>query len=350
MHAYITVGCATTGGGKVVTGQNTFLIDGRAIACLGDQATCPTHKRIARIVSGCDPHMIINNKAAALANALLDCGCNCIPNQNLVVGDNGGGFNIATKSTDETVFYFNDPNQDNSLTDDKEEKKKTILCKPECLDEKIIFDTTPGPYTISIELWKFILRYEKYESKSYQPGDNNSGVTLGYGYDLGQQSEAQIRKDLTPYYTTTQIERLLVAQGKKGQVAKNLIAQLSDIIISQDKATQLVTTVKKRYAQYTVDIYPEIVGFHSHCQGVLLSLIFNRGNRLTDKKGELTRSHMRQIRDALKNGTSEQIPAILNAMSQLWNKTGPRGNSGVGDRRRHEAIWFERGLKCDCYK
>ncbi len=120
MHAYITVGCATTGGGKVVTGQNTFLIDGRAIACLGDQATCPTHKRIARIVSGCDPHMIINNKAAALANALLDCGCHCIPNQNLVVGDNGGGFNIAAGSTDEPVFYFNDPNI-NSLVAEKED-------------------------------------------------------------------------------------------------------------------------------------------------------------------------------------------------------------------------------------
>lgn len=120
MHAYITVGCATTGGGKVVTGQNTFLIDGRAIACLGDQATCPTHKRIARIVSGCDPHMIINNKAAALANALLDCGCHCIPNQNLVVGDNGGGFNIAAGGTDEPVFYFNDPNI-NSLVAEKED-------------------------------------------------------------------------------------------------------------------------------------------------------------------------------------------------------------------------------------
>jgi len=37
-------------------------------------------------------------------------------------------------------------------------------------------------------------------------------------------------------------------------------------------------------------------------------------------------------------------------MSKLWNKTGPKGNSGVGKRRRDEADIFEKGLKCDCYK
>jgi len=46
----------------------------------------------------------------------------------------------------------------------------------------------------------------------------------------------------------------------------------------------------------------------------------------------------------------EKIPDIFRDMSKLWNKTGPKGNSGVGKRRREEAEIFERGLKCDCYK
>lgn len=37
-------------------------------------------------------------------------------------------------------------------------------------------------------------------------------------------------------------------------------------------------------------------------------------------------------------------------MSKLWNKTGPKGNSGVGKRRREEANIFEKGLKCACYE
>ncbi|MDW5296320.1 PAAR domain-containing protein, partial [Acinetobacter baumannii] len=49
---YITIGCPTTGGGQVISGNSSFLIDGIAVACVGDKATCPTHKIVATIVSG----------------------------------------------------------------------------------------------------------------------------------------------------------------------------------------------------------------------------------------------------------------------------------------------------------
>ncbi|EPW9558147.1 PAAR domain-containing protein [Acinetobacter baumannii] len=87
---YITIGCPTTGGGQVISGNSMFLIDGIAIACVGDQATCPKHKVVATIVSG-DPHMQIFGKAAARVNDSLSCGCKLLPKQNLVVQDNGGG-------------------------------------------------------------------------------------------------------------------------------------------------------------------------------------------------------------------------------------------------------------------
>lgn len=59
---------------------------------------------------------------------------------------------------------------------------------------------------------------------------------------------------------------------------------------------------------------------------------------------------MRQIKDALDANTPEKIPNIFRDMSKLWNKTGSKGNSGVGKRRRDEADIFEKGLKCECYK
>jgi len=75
-----------------------FLIDGIAVACVGDKATCPTHKVVATIVSG-DPNMQIFGKAAARVNDSLSCGCKLLPQQNLVVQDNGGGAASSTKSS-----------------------------------------------------------------------------------------------------------------------------------------------------------------------------------------------------------------------------------------------------------
>lgn len=75
-----------------------FLIDGIAVACIGDKATCPTHKVVATIVSG-DPNMQIFGKAAARVNDSLSCGCKLLPQQNLVVQDNGGGASSAKSSS-----------------------------------------------------------------------------------------------------------------------------------------------------------------------------------------------------------------------------------------------------------
>lgn len=85
---YIVVGCPTTGGGQVLSGNSMFLIEGIAMACVGDKATCPKHNTVATIISG-DPHMQIFGKAAARVNDSLSCGCKLLPKQNLVVQDNG---------------------------------------------------------------------------------------------------------------------------------------------------------------------------------------------------------------------------------------------------------------------
>lgn len=87
---YITLGSPTTGGGKVISGQSSFLIEGKPIACVGDKATCLKHKCVSTIVSG-DNHMIVMGKPAAQHNSPLSCGCKCIGDQYLTVGDNGGG-------------------------------------------------------------------------------------------------------------------------------------------------------------------------------------------------------------------------------------------------------------------
>ena len=84
---YITIGCPTTGGGKVLTGDSSFLIEGIAVACVGDTASCPKHKTTATIVSG-DAHMQVMGKSVARVNDSLSCGCKLLPKQSSVVGNN----------------------------------------------------------------------------------------------------------------------------------------------------------------------------------------------------------------------------------------------------------------------
>lgn len=56
---------------------------------------------------------------------------------------------------------------------------------------------------------------------------------------------------------------------------------------------------------------------------------------------------MRQIQDAFNASTPEKIPDILRDMAKLW---AGKGLTGLVNRRKDEAKWFEKGLKCDCYK
>lgn len=113
---YIVVGCPTTGGGQVISGNSMFQVEGIPIACVGDKATCPKHKTVATIISG-DPHMQIFGKAAARVNDSLSCGCRLLPKQNLVVQDNGGsmgrGASVATATaTAQDSFVKENPDKE----------------------------------------------------------------------------------------------------------------------------------------------------------------------------------------------------------------------------------------------
>ncbi len=120
--AYIVVGCPTTGGGKVITGSNFFLIDGIPIACVGDTATCPKHQTVSTIITG-DPHMQVMGKMAARVNDSLSCGCKLLPKQNLVVQENSSS-PIAPKVTAMSTNILTTNNKSDSLLEDKKEIHK----------------------------------------------------------------------------------------------------------------------------------------------------------------------------------------------------------------------------------
>ena len=117
---------------------------------------------------------------------------------------------------------------------------------------------------------------------------------------------------------------------------------MSDITITKENAKRLAIVVKRRYAESVVSIYPEILKYHPHCQGSLLSLVYNRGSSL---KGS-SRQEMKDIQKSLEEDNASVVPSLIRSMKRLWNSSS---NRGLVTRRENEAKWFEKGVKCDCF-
>ncbi len=131
-----------------------------------------------------------------------------------------------------------------------------------------------GAYRVSKEAFKFILSEESYRRKPYVPeGSTSSGVTVGYGYDIGQQQAPTVKMYFSGIYTKDEIDKLVTAVGLTGKNATLRAAELAAIEISEADALKLATRMKQRYAESVITIYPEAVKLHPHCQGALLSLV-----------------------------------------------------------------------------
>lgn len=211
----------------------------------------------------------------------------------------------------------------------------------ERFSDTINFDTSLGVYRISKKSADLILKAEGYQKSPYVPkGSSASGVTIGYGYDLGQQTISKMKLMLSDYFTTSQIARLEKAIGLTGNDALAIIPSLSDITISKEDAVSLAMKMKSKYAQIVVDTYPEVLTTHPHCQGAMLSLVINRGTSFNKPNVE-SRVEMKNIHDDFVSGNLSDIPNQFRSMKRLW--VG-KGLDGLIVRREDEAKLFEEGL------
>lgn len=219
-------------------------------------------------------------------------------------------------------------------------------CPEKCKVDTYELETDKGIFTVSKRLFEFILEIERYSQFPYALPDSSSGITIGYGYDLGQQTSETVDRELLGIYTPEEINLLKTALGKKGADARNHLPHVSNIAISRDNAMRLAITMKKRYAQDVVDIYPQAINLHPDCQGALLSLVINRGNSLSRPTLE-SRKEMAEIRDDLESGNIHLIPGRLRSMKRLWSDST---NRGVATRREREAVFFENSANCTCWR
>ena len=71
---FILKGDRTSHGGEVQTGDETWIVQGRAVACLGDQVSCPRCQRTVTIATSRFPFITINGRIPAFEGDLTDCG------------------------------------------------------------------------------------------------------------------------------------------------------------------------------------------------------------------------------------------------------------------------------------
>lgn len=182
--------------------------------------------------------------------------------------------------------------------------------------------------------------YEKHYRRSLEHPSDNSGPTGGCGYDFGTQTRAQILADWSGKVSDATLKIIAGAAGLRGEKAEAYCRKNRGLIdIPFDVAMDVFSNrnVPQYYAVMRRYL-PRVELLAPDCQGVLLSITFNRDAGGFVEAGPRY-AEMRQIRDCVKSGELERIPALIRSMKRLWPAT-----SGLVPRREREAVLFEKGL------
>ncbi len=194
--------------------------------------------------------------------------------------------------------------------------------------------------TLSPDAFTLITTFEGCSKHPEWPGEQ-SGVTIGYGIDLGQAPKSLAA--WTPYLSPSDYGRLAETQSVKGEAAKPLAAALQDIIIDHDDALKVLNdyTIPQQIA-ITRDAYPGANALPADSFGALVSLIYNRGPSMTGSK----RTEMATIKTLIAAGPDRWVEIILQLakMVPYWNNGVPTASNLAG-RRLAEASLFARGMR-----
>jgi len=195
--------------------------------------------------------------------------------------------------------------------------------------------------TLSDAARNLILDSEGFSARPDWPG-GQSGVTIGFGYDLGYVTVDQFESDWGERVRSGVTGRLKAVVGLRAVRARNRVADLADLRISRKAAAQVfdVRSVPV-YELRTAQAFPGVAALPEDARGALVSLVYNRGTSMLDDSPEDRRREIRAIRDAVARGDLAGIAAQLRSMKRLW--VG-KGLGGLIARREREAQLVESAL------
>ncbi len=175
--------------------------------------------------------------------------------------------------------------------------------------------------------------YDRHVARPHFPGEA-SGVTIGVGYDLRFQEAADFEADWAGILTAEQMASLRPHLGKKGSA--EAVAAMADLNIPFQAAWSVfVKRALPRSVEQTASCYGDLSGLPPLCRGALVSLVYNRGTKLTGD----SRREMKAIRDHIAAGRLDQVAAEIEKMKRLWPDS-----AGLRKRRDKEAEMWRRGL------
>lgn len=185
------------------------------------------------------------------------------------------------------------------------------------------------------------------EERPIWPG-LSSGLTIGFGFDIGHRSRLELERVWTPHLGTETVARLAPALGLTATGAdrearvlrlKKLARQLADIEVpwAMAEAVFMAEEVPLQVAK-TVAALPNTEALPDASFGALVSLVFNRGSGgFTSTQARFR--EMRAIHRHMTERNFAAIPAEIRAMCRLWPD-----HPGLKRRREEEAALFEAGL------
>jgi GH24 family phage-related lysozyme (muramidase) len=173
-----------------------------------------------------------------------------------------------------------------------------------------------------------------YDKKLQAPiwAGGESGVTIGMGYDLGFNTEKQFMADWSGVINLNFINALRPTIGIKGIQAKAMLkGEILNVRIPYNTAYEVfVKSSLPRYYAMTKKIYPNMDLLNDDTKGALVSVVYNRGNKL---EGD-SRAEMRAIVDLIAKQDYEGIAEQIERSKRLWEN---RGLDGLVVRREAEA-------------
>lgn len=173
-----------------------------------------------------------------------------------------------------------------------------------------------------------------YDKKLQAPiwAGGESGVTIGMGYDLGYNSEKQFMLDWSGVINLNFVNALRPTIGIKGTQAKAMLkGEILNVRIPYNTAYEVfVKSSLPRYYAMTKKIYPNMDLLNLDTQGALVSMVYNRGNKL---EGD-SRAEMRAIVDLIAKQDYEGIAEQIEKSKRLWEN---KGLDGLVVRRESEA-------------
>lgn len=167
----------------------------------------------------------------------------------------------------------------------------------------------------------------------------DSGITIGIGYDLRFTDRRRLFLDWEHHLPAATIRRLAETLGQPG--SKDSLAAVRDIEIPLPVAMSVfVGQTLPLFVERTRAIYPELAALTPARRTALVSLVYNRGNRLTDSDPvRENRREMRRIRELLAAGELDAVSAEIDSMARLW------ALPGLIQRRHNEARLWRSGFE-----